>query len=86
MTDRPHRRDRGREDLETRDDAGRPDAGRSAALAPDAPVPAPGEPPGTMAPEVHAVGADENEGKVGRVRDVAHAPPGKPDGEVDTRP
>ncbi|MQA87067.1 MAG: hypothetical protein GEV03_21175 [Streptosporangiales bacterium] len=59
---------------------------RPAATVPADPVPTPGERPGSMLPEVHAVRADAEEGKVRRVRDVAHAPPGKPDGEVDTRP
>lgn len=59
---------------------------RPAATVPSAAVPTPGEPPGSMVPEVHAAHADEEGGEVRRVRGVAHAPPGKPDGEVDTRP
>ncbi len=62
-------------------------AGTGGDSASDAPVPPVVPAPGTSTrlPEVHAVQADEEEGEVASIRDVAHAPPGKPDGEVDTR-
>lgn len=60
---------------------------QDASSAPVHPVPAPGEPPGDMWPGVHAVrgGTDENDDVEG-VEGIALAPPGKPDGEADTRP
>lgn len=55
--------------------------------APEHPVPAPGEPPGSMWPGVYAARADaDEEDDVSGVEDTALAPPGKPDGEADTRP
>lgn len=64
-----------------------PEKEQDAATAPAHPVPAPGEPAGDMWPGVHAVRADADEDdEVTGVDDVALAPPGKPDGEADTRP
>lgn len=59
---------------------------RHAATEPAHPVPAPGEPPGDMWPGVNAVRGDADDEEVDGVDDIALAPPGKPDGEVDTRP
>jgi hypothetical protein len=50
------------------------------------PVPAPGTPPGTFTPGVPAVGAERDGDRIIRITRLAHAVPGKPDGEVDTRP
>lgn len=61
-------------------------ADRHAATEPTHPVPAPGEPPGDMWPGVNAVRAEADDDEVDEVDDIALAPPGKPDGEVDTRP
>jgi hypothetical protein len=64
----------------------------SAATAPDrpvavhSPVPAPGTPPGTFLPGLQAVGAEHAGGRITRITQLAHAAPGKPDGEADTRP
>ncbi len=49
-------------------------------------VPAPGTPPGTCLPGLAAAGADHDGNRIIRVTRLAHAVPGKPDGEVDTRP
>jgi hypothetical protein len=50
-------------------------------------VPVPGDAKGVSVPSVHAAaGTSEASGKVDGVRQTALAPPGKPDGEVDTRP
>lgn len=60
---------------------------QDASTAPTHPVPAPGEPAGDMWPGVHAVRAEaDDDDEVTGVDDVALAPPGKPDGEADTRP
>lgn len=58
-----------------------------ASTAPAHPVPSPGERAGGMWPGVNAVRADTDDSdEVEGVEDVALAPPGKPDGEADTRP
>ena len=44
---------------------------------PQGPVPA--------TPGVQVAAADHTDGRVTRIRSVSNAPPGKPDGEVDTR-
>ena len=50
-------------------------------------VPVPGDAKGVSVPSVHAAAGTSEEGeKVDGVRLTALAPPGKPDGEVDTRP
>jgi hypothetical protein len=51
-----------------------------------APVPVPGTPPGSHLPGVQATGAVCRDGRIVAVTRLAHAAPGKPDGEVDTRP
>ena len=49
-------------------------------------VPTPGDAKGVAVPSVQAAaGTSEESGQVGGVRITAIAPPGKPDGEVDTR-
>ena len=50
------------------------------------PVPCPGTPPGTTVPGVLAAAGVGTGGRIVRVTRLAHATPGKPDGEVDTRP
>jgi len=50
------------------------------------PVPCPGTPPGTTVPGVLAAAGVGTGGRIVRVTRLAHAAPGKPDGEVDTRP
>ena len=50
------------------------------------PVPCPGTPPGTTVPGVLAAGGVGTGGQLVRITWLAHAAPGKPDGEVDTRP
>lgn len=57
--------------------------GVAAALAP---VPAPGTAPGSHLPGVQAAGALYRDGRIVAITTVANAVPGKPDGEVDTRP
>jgi hypothetical protein len=49
-------------------------------------VPYPGTPPGTTLPGVLAARGVCREGQIVRITRLAHAAPGKPDGEVDTRP
>lgn len=46
----------------------------------------PGAPPGTFLPGLAAAGAICGGERIIRVTRLAHAVPGKPDGEVDTRP
>jgi hypothetical protein len=46
----------------------------------------PGIPPGTTVPGVLAAGGVGNGGQLVRITRLAHDAPGKPDGEVDTRP
>jgi hypothetical protein len=50
------------------------------------PVPCPGTPPGTTVPGALAAAAMGTGGRIVRITRLAHAVPGKPDGEVDTRP
>lgn len=50
-------------------------------------VPTPGDSKGVSVPSVQAAaGTSEESGEMGEVRVTVNAPPGKPDGEVDTRP
>jgi hypothetical protein len=50
-------------------------------------IPVPGDAKGVSVPSVHAAAGTSEEGvKLDGVRLTALAPPGKPDGEVDTRP
>jgi hypothetical protein len=52
----------------------------------DAGVPSPGDSQGVAVPGVHAAaGTSEESGAVDGIKTTALAPPGKPDGEVDTR-
>ena len=57
------------------------------AMAPvDGGVPVPGDSQGVSVPSVQAAaGTSEESGEVDGVSTTALAPPGKPDGEVDTR-
>jgi hypothetical protein len=48
------------------------------------PVSCPGTPPGTTVPSVLAAGGVGTGGQLVRITRLAHAAPGKPDGEVDT--
>jgi hypothetical protein len=49
-------------------------------------VPTPGDSKGVSVPAVQAAaGTSEESEEIGDVRLIANAPPGKPDGEVDTR-
>jgi hypothetical protein len=50
------------------------------------PVPCPGTPPGTTMPGVLAAGALSQDGRIAQITRLAHAAPGHPDGEADTRP
>src|SRR6185437_2676957 len=47
------------------------------------PVPCPGTPPGTTVPGMLAAGGLGTGGQLVRITRLAHAAPGKPDGEVD---
>ncbi|MGH3319482.1 MAG: hypothetical protein ACRDN9_04765 [Streptosporangiaceae bacterium] len=76
---------------DTAEDSGVEDSGGDSATAsPDGsraePVPTPGEEEGDMWPRINAVRAESDDEHVTRVSGTALAPPGKPDGEVDTRP
>ncbi len=59
---------------------------RHSVVAMLAPVPVPGTPPGSHLPGVQAAGAVRWDGRIVAITRLAHAVPGKPDGEVDTRP
>lgn len=50
------------------------------------PTPVPGTPPGSFLPGVQAAGAESRDGRVVKITRLANAAPGRPDGEVDTRP
>ncbi|MFG1694207.1 hypothetical protein [Nonomuraea sp. NPDC049309] len=50
------------------------------------PTPVPGTPPGSFLPGVQATGAESRDGRIVRITQLANAAPGRPDGEVDTRP
>ncbi|GAB2954764.1 hypothetical protein ACFMQL_36450 [Nonomuraea fastidiosa] len=50
------------------------------------PTPVPGTPPGSFLPGVQATGAQSRDGRVVAITRLANAAPGRPDGEVDTRP
>ncbi|MGK5559101.1 hypothetical protein ACSNOI_46650 [Actinomadura kijaniata] len=49
-------------------------------------VPAPGLAPGSHLPGLQAAAAHCHDGKIVAVTRLAHAVPGHPDGQVDTRP
>ncbi len=63
-----------------------PTQAADASTAPTHPVPAPGEPAGQGLPGVQAVQGEADEEGLAEVDAISLAPPGKPDGEVDTRP
>jgi len=68
------------------DEAGALAMARSAAPPTESGVPTPGDAQGVSVPSVRAAtGTSEESGKVDGVSTTALAPPGKPDGEVDTR-
>jgi hypothetical protein len=70
----------------TDDEAGAAAMARSAGPPVDGGVPTPGDSQGVSVPSVQAAtGTSEESGKVDGVATTALAPPGKPDGEVDTR-
>ena len=59
---------------------------REAVSPPEPPVPSPGDAAGVSVPSVQAArGSSEETGEVSGVRTSANAPPGRPEGEVDTR-
>jgi hypothetical protein len=63
-----------------------PAAAPAGVLALLSPVACPGTPPGTTVPGVLAAAAVSTGGRVVRITRLAHAAPGRPDGELDTRP
>lgn len=72
------------ETLDRGDDIGGEDG---VSAAPIHAVPVPGDSAGDMWPGVRAVRAvTDEQGEVVEIEGTALAPPGKPDGEVDTRP
>jgi hypothetical protein len=74
-------------DAETDDAAGAEQMQRSASPPVDGGVPTPGDAQGVAVPSVQAAAAtSEQSEKVDGVNITSIAPPGKPDGEVDTRP
>ena len=74
-------------EIETDDAAGAEEMLRSAHPPVDGGVPTPGDAQGVAVPSVQAAaGTSEQSEKVDGVKITALAPPGKPDGEVDTRP
>ena len=73
-------------DIETDDAGGAEQMQRSAAPPIDGGVPVPGDSQGVSVPSVQAAaGTSEESEKVDGVKITSLAPPGKPDGEVDTR-
>jgi hypothetical protein len=64
----------------------RPHVAGGHATATSAPVPVPGTPPGSHVPGVQAAAAVSRDGRIVAITRLANAVPGKPDGEVDTRP
>jgi hypothetical protein len=74
-------------EMETDDAAGAASMQRSAGPPSDAGVASPGDAQGVSVPSVQAAaGTSEQSEAVDGVKITALAPPGKPDGEVDTRP
>ena len=72
--------------METDDAAGAENMQRSASPPVDGGVPTPGDAQGVAVPSVQAAaGTSEQSEAVDGVKITALAPPGKPDGEVDTR-
>ena len=73
-------------DIDTDDAGGAEQMQRSAAPPVDGGVPTPGDSQGVSVPSVQAAaGTSEESEKVDGVKTTSLAPPGKPDGEVDTR-
>jgi hypothetical protein len=73
--------------IETDDEAGAEQMRRSAAPPADGGVPTPGDAQGVAVPSVQAAaGTSEQSHAAEGVKTTSLAPPGKPDGEVDTRP
>jgi hypothetical protein len=74
-------------DIETDDAGGAEQMMRSANPPVDGGIPVPGDAQGVAVPSVQAAaGTSEESEKVDGVKITSVAPPGKPDGEVDTRP
>jgi hypothetical protein len=74
-------------DLATDDARGADQMARSAAPPIDGGIPTPGDSQGVAVPSVQAAaGTSEQSGKVDGVTTTSLAAPGRPDGEVDTRP
>ena len=72
--------------METDDAGGSEQMQRSAGPPIDGGVPSPGDSQGVSVPSVQAAaGTSEQSEKIDGVNITALAPPGKPDGEVDTR-
>jgi len=72
--------------MEADDAGGAQQMARSAAPPVDGGVPTPGDSQGVSVPSVQAAaGTSEESEKVDGVKITSLAPPGKPDGEVDTR-
>jgi len=73
-------------EMEADDAGGAQQMQRSAGPPVDGGVPSPGDSQGVSGPSVQAAaGTSEESEKVDGVKITANAPPGKPDGEVDTR-
>ena len=73
-------------DVDSDDAAGAQEMLRSAGPPVDGGVPSPGDAQGVSVPSVQAAaGTSQQSEKVDGVNVTALAPPGKPDGEVDTR-
>jgi hypothetical protein len=74
-------------DIETDDAGGAEQMQRSAGPPVDGGIPSPGDSQGVAVPSVQAAaGTSEESEKVDGVKITSLAAPGKPDGEVDTRP
>ena len=72
--------------IETNDEAGAEHMQRSASPPADGGVPTPGDAQGVAVPSVQsAAGTSEQSHAAEGVKTTSLAPPGKPDGEVDTR-
>ena len=74
-------------DIETDDAGGAAEMQRSASPPVDGGIPSPGDSQGVAVPSVQAAaGTSEESEQIDGVKITSLAPPGKPDGEVDTRP
>jgi hypothetical protein len=73
-------------DIDTDDAGGAEQMMRSASPPVDGGIPSPGDSQGVAVPSVQAAaGTSEQSEKIDGVKITSLAPPGKPDGEVDTR-